>query len=86
MKQALADLFASKKFNTALIGTVVALGAHYGLKLPVELVASLVGLFAAAIVGQGLQDHGESAAIVAAKVTADKPSPVTNVVVGEVKS
>lgn len=84
MKAAFAELLASKKFLTAIVGTIVALGAKFGLQLDDSLVASFVALFASAIVGQGLQDHGSTAA----QIKADGPPPapaVTNTVAVDTK-
>lgn len=66
MKQALADALASKKFLAYLTTILVVVGnkivGHFGYELDASQVALLVGAGAAYIVGQGLQDHGESAA------------------------
>lgn len=62
MITALRALFASKKFLTAIVATLVAIGARYGLQLDPDLVMLIVGTFAAVIVGQGLQDQGKEAA------------------------
>lgn len=62
MKEALKALFSSKKFITALVGAVVAIGLRFGVNLDPELVAGILGLFAAVILGQGFADHGKVAA------------------------
>jgi hypothetical protein len=66
VKQAIVDLLSSKKFITGLVGVAVSLGAKYGLNLDPELCASILGLFAVVIAGQGLADHGKEAAAIAA--------------------
>lgn len=70
MMEALRGLFGSKKFLGAIVGVIVALGARYGLNLDPEIVALIVGLFAAAIIGQGVADHGKEAA----KINAAAPA------------
>lgn len=62
MKQALIDLFSSKKFLMLLAALIVAAAAKFGLALDNELVLSLLGIFAVAIGAQGAADAGKEAA------------------------
>lgn len=81
MKQVFVDLFSSKKFITALVGLVVALGAKYGLNLDPEIVASIIGLFATVVLGIGLADHGREAAKIKTDAVTIDLGPVTEDVV-----
>lgn len=63
MWKAIRDLFASKKFLVTLAGAVVAALGKLGLAVPPELVADVVALVAAYVVGQGLADWGKSRAL-----------------------
>lgn len=62
MKQAIVDLFSSKKFLLLLAALIVTSGAKLGLELDNELVVALLGLFAVAIGAQGAADAGKEAA------------------------
>lgn len=79
---ALRSLLGSKKFITAIVGIVVALGAKYGLALDPEIIATIVGLFAVLVGAQGLADQGKEAAKAVAcahcgKLPSDPPAPTT---------
>ncbi len=71
MKQALTDLFSSKKFLTALVALIVTVGAKYGLKLDDQFVLGILGLFAVLLGAQGAADHGKEAA----QINADARTP-----------
>lgn len=78
----LRSLFGSKKFITAIVGVIVALGAKYGLALDPEIIATIVGLFAVLVGAQGLADQGKEAAKAVAcahcgKLPTDPPAPST---------
>lgn len=62
MKQAILDLFSSKRFLMLLAALICALGGKFGLQLDNTTVAEIVGLFAVAIGAQGAADHGKEAA------------------------
>lgn len=70
MKAALVTLFSSKKFQTLVIGLMVAAGARYGLALDPETCGIVLGFFAVLIHAQGQADIGKEAA----KVTAAGPA------------
>jgi hypothetical protein len=80
VKQALIDLFSSKKFLMLLAALIVASGAKLGLELDNEIVLALLGIFAVAIGAQGAADAGKeaartysSAADATAKAAEDRP-------------
>lgn len=58
----LRELLSSKKLIVALIGVIVALASRVGLDLSTEDVALVVSPIVAFILGQGIADHGKSAA------------------------
>lgn len=76
MKQALADLFSSKKFLTAVVGLVVAAAARYGWDVDTELVIAGLGLVAVLVGAQGAADHGKEAAKVHAGSMEAEPAPM----------
>lgn len=63
---ALRSMLASKKWQTAVIGAIVAAAAKLGLQLDSETVALIVAPLVAYIIGQGISDHGKPAAEVQA--------------------
>ena len=62
MLNALRDLFASKKFQTFLIGILVTAGAKIGLEVSDELAAAVLAVVAILIGAQGAADVGKEAA------------------------
>lgn len=76
MKQAVIDLFSSKKFIAMLVTAAVAIGAKLGFDLDSEMVALIVGLGATYITSQGLADHGKEAARIHAGSMAAEPLPM----------
>lgn len=83
MKTALIELLSNKKFLTAIVGAIVALAARYGLSLDDSLVALIVSLFASAIIGQGVADHGKTAAQITADAMRSVPRAPAAVVVNQ---
>lgn len=74
MKQAIIDLFSSKKFVTALIAAAVAIGAKLGFDLDPELIAIIITPFLVAIGAQGLADQGKAAAAIHTGASAEPAS------------
>lgn len=66
------DLWVSKKFRTALLGSIVGLAGRLGLSLDVESLALIISPFIAAIVGQGIADLGKERVIAEAAVKASQ--------------
>lgn len=62
VKEALKGLLSSKKSIAMIAGAIVSIVGKIGFDLPVEVVASVVGLVAAYVVGQGMADWGKEAA------------------------
>lgn len=64
-KQAISPygLPQSKKFQTALVGLIVCVGAHFVPALPVEATAQVAAVFVTLILGQGLADFGKMAGL-----------------------
>jgi hypothetical protein len=62
MLDAAKHLLASKKFQTFLLGLLVAGGAKLGLEVSDELAAAILGATAILIGAQGAADHGKEAA------------------------
>lgn len=67
MKDAFADLFASKKFIVAIVSVIAWAVGHIGLELTAEQLAPIVGPLWLFIVGQAFADHGKEAAKVEAE-------------------
>ncbi len=70
MKETLLELLGSKKALAYLSTIIIVVGnkvcGHWGYELDASQVALLVGSASAYLIGQGMQDHGEAAAKVAA--------------------
>ena len=62
MKQALKDMFASKKFLVAITAVLVSVGAKVGLNVANDVLLPVVVLVASYIVGQGIADAGKEKA------------------------
>ena len=60
MGNAIATMFGSKKFLTAVTGVLVVVLEEFGVPIPEEALVPLV----AYIIGQGIADHGKERAIV----------------------
>ena len=67
MWSAIKELLKSKKFLATAVGIVVSVLAGLGVPIPEATVKELLTLIVAFVVGQGIADHGKSAAIVATK-------------------
>lgn len=77
-------LFSSKKFVAFLITSIVAIGGRVGLSFPPDLVAELVAIGVAFILGQGISDAGKDAArITAVAASAKKPTAQATAAVSE---
>lgn len=63
MSEILGDLWASKKFRTALLGVIVGLAGKLGLQIDVESLAVIISPFVACILGQGIADVGKERAL-----------------------
>lgn len=77
MLQTLLSRFKSRKFVTALIGTLIAYAEHY-LDMPPELIALTAGMFGAAILGDAYEDgkaKGAGAVNVGATGTVNVQNP-----------
>ena len=61
MWDAIRTMLSSKKAIAAIVGVIVVLAGHFGLELPSESVAEIVGLIIAYVLGQGLADIGKEA-------------------------
>lgn len=74
MKFAIADALSSKKFLAFLATLIVVIGnkcvGHWGYELDASQVALLVGSAATYMLGQGIADHGKTAADTNAAVAA----------------
>lgn len=93
MRSALKDILSSKKALAYLSTILLVIGnkiaGHFGYELDADQVALLVGSAAAYIIGQGMADHGTTAALVNAesiKGLDTIPPDRALVVTGEVNS
>ncbi len=90
MRDALKEMLGSKKAIAWLATVLLVIGnkivGHFGYELDAQQVALLVGSAAAYIVGQGLQDHGESAAAVNAESIKGLDTTPPGIVTGTVHS
>lgn len=66
---ALSELLGSKKNVMALLALLCALAAHLGLRFTPDQAFMWVSPFLAAILGQGIADHGNSAELVRSRMT-----------------
>jgi hypothetical protein len=82
MFEAVRGLLGSKKFLMFLVtAAIVTIGHKIGLDS--EAVAELTAIGTAAILGQGIADHGKEAA----KINAANPQPPASITaVGEIKA
>jgi hypothetical protein len=73
----LSEIFHSKK-HLATITTVVGLiSQHYlDVNLPPELIAGIIALVGALVVGQGISDAGKGKAQIEASITSDEMQDV----------
>ena len=62
MKQAILDMFKSKKFLAALASVLVAVGAKVGWNITTEELLPILSPLMAYIVGQGIADNGKERA------------------------
>lgn len=67
MKDALIRLASSMKFWTAVIALIAVFAAKYGFQVSDEMTALVGVIFSVLLGGQGLADHGKSAAEINAK-------------------
>lgn len=74
MWDAFKRMVGSQKFQTALVGVIIAVGLRLGLKVDQTLASEVVGLFAVAVGAQGIADHGKSAAQINAAAAKAEPS------------
>lgn len=71
MKQAIADLFGSKKFLIALATIITAIGLKLGFDIDQETVAMVLGFGSVLITGFAIQGHGKDAAQIMADADGD---------------
>lgn len=62
MMKALTELLSSKKFLTAIAGALAGGLLRLGFEVPIEDVMAILSPLVAAIVGQGIADHGKEKA------------------------
>ena len=79
MKNALLDLFASKKFLAALTAIIVYIAGRFGFDIDTSVLDRIFAALLVYIGAQGIADNGKSAAQVAAAATATsaRPAPST---------
>lgn len=70
MKQAIQDLFRSKKFLAGLAAMICWAAAHWGFNVSATEATEFVSGLGLFIVGQGVADHGKPAAEAMAKAVA----------------
>lgn len=70
MKNALFDLFASKKFLTALTAIIVYIAGRFGFDVDTAVLDRIFAALLVYIGAQGIADNGKSAAQIAASSTA----------------
>lgn len=75
MKQAIKDLFSSKKALVMMVALIVAIASKIGLHLDPDLVNQILALAGVYIVGQGIADHGKEAAKIDAASAANDNAP-----------
>ena len=77
MKQAIKDLFASKKFILTLVAIIVWVVGKAGLHLEPAVVEGVVGLLALLITGISLADLGKEKgkALAGAAPVSEQPDP-----------
>lgn len=78
MLDAFRDLYSSKKFQTLIIGLLIAGGARFGLNLDPATCAAILGFFGILIHAQGNADHGKEAAQIAADAALAAAAPPAN--------
>lgn len=66
MKSALIDLFASKKFLTAVTAIMIYIAGRFGFKLDTTTLDRIYAALLVYVGAQGIADNGKSAAIIAA--------------------
>lgn len=78
MKQALVDLFKSKKFLLGLVAVLVYVIGKVGLDIDESIVENVVYIIALVIGGQSMADFGKERAklLVAAAERADSEDPL----------
>lgn len=79
MKNALLDLFASKKFLTALTAIIVYIAGRFGFDVDTTVLDRIFAALLVYIGAQGIADNGKSAALIAASsssaAAATSPAP-----------
>jgi hypothetical protein len=76
MKNALLDLFTSKKFLAALTAIIVYIAGRFGFDVDTSVLDRIFAALLVYIGAQGIADNGKSAAQVAAAASA-RPAPST---------
>lgn len=69
MSPATRELLESKKFRTALIAMIVAALGRLGLQVDEQTILTIISPMMAFIIGQGIADHGATAAKTVARTT-----------------
>lgn len=79
MKNALLDLFTSKKFLTALTAIIVYVAGRFGFNVDTAVLDRIFAALLVYIGAQGIADNGKSAAQITASVAraAASPAPST---------
>lgn len=70
MKNALLDLFTSKKFLTALTAIIVYVAGRFGFDVDTAVLDRIYAALLVYIGAQGIADHGKSAAQITASAAA----------------
>lgn len=75
MKNVLLDLFASKKFLTALTAIIVYIAGRFGFDVDTSVLDRIFAALLVYIGAQGIADNGKSAAQITASAAAASATP-----------
>jgi hypothetical protein len=81
MKNALLDLFTSKKFLTALTAIIVYLAGRFGFDVDTAVLDRIYAALLVYIGAQGIADNGKSAAQITVAVAPPTASPAPSIAV-----
>jgi hypothetical protein len=79
MKNALLDLFTSKKFLAALTAIIVYVAGRFGFDVDTAVLDRIFAALLVYIGAQGIADHGKSAAQITAGAVATPTAPAPSI-------